>query len=55
MLRKALESLPKTLEETYARILANIDEKHRQYAIRILQFLTYSERLLTIHEVVLIL
>jgi hypothetical protein len=52
MLRKALESLPKTLEETYARILANIDEKHRQYAIRILQFLTYSERPLTIHEVV---
>ncbi|KAH1416219.1 hypothetical protein KXW31_004599 [Aspergillus fumigatus] len=52
MLRKALESLPKTLEETYARILANINEKHRQYAIRILQFLTYSERPLTIHEAV---
>ncbi|KAL4990295.1 purine and uridine phosphorylase [Aspergillus falconensis] len=52
MLRKSLKSLPKTLEETYARILASISEDYRQYAIRILQFLTYSERPLTIQEAV---
>ncbi|PKY06986.1 purine and uridine phosphorylase [Aspergillus campestris IBT 28561] len=51
-LRESLRSLPKTLEETYGRILANIDEIYRDYAIRILQFLTYSERPLTIEEVV---
>ncbi|KAE8156909.1 Pfs, NACHT and ankyrin domain protein [Aspergillus tamarii] len=52
MVREALNSLPGTLQETYARILANIDEIYRPYAIRILQFLTYSERPLTIEEAV---
>lgn len=52
MLRKSLRDLPPTLEETYARILASIDENYRPYAIRILQFLTYSERPLTIQETV---
>src|SRR5436190_14726529 len=52
MLRESLRSLPKTLEETYARILASIDEIYRNYAIRILQFLTYSKRPLTIQEAV---
>jgi hypothetical protein len=52
MLQKALKSLPKTLEETYTQILTNIDEKHQQYAIRILQFLTYSEQPLTIYKAV---
>ena len=51
-LRESLRSLPKTLEETYGRILANIDEIYRDYAIRILQFLTYSERPLTVEEVI---
>ncbi|RFU30804.1 hypothetical protein B7463_g5547, partial [Scytalidium lignicola] len=53
-LRKALASLPKTLDETYSRILANINhsEEHREDAIRILQFLTFSERPLTIGAVV---
>ncbi|KAG2002677.1 hypothetical protein GB937_009642 [Aspergillus fischeri] len=52
MLRASLRSLPKTLQETYARILASIDRNYQQYAIRILQFLTYSTRPLTIQEAV---
>ncbi|KAJ5702549.1 hypothetical protein N7488_010097 [Penicillium malachiteum] len=50
ILRQSLKSLPTTLEETYARILASIDFSHREYATRILQFLTYSERPVTIKE-----
>jgi hypothetical protein len=45
-----LNSLPKTLDDTYARILCNIPEDHSQHAIRILQWLTYSERPLQINE-----
>jgi hypothetical protein len=50
-LRKALASLPETLDETYSRILTSIKE-HREDAIKILQFLTFSERPLTIEEAV---
>ncbi|KAI2614967.1 putative multiple ankyrin repeats single kh domain protein [Hypoxylon sp. NC1633] len=50
--RQTLESLPKTLDETYARILANIPQDHRNYTMRILQFLIYSERPLRIEEIV---
>ncbi|KAF7506336.1 hypothetical protein GJ744_011909 [Endocarpon pusillum] len=50
-LRKALASLPKTLDDTYARILCNIDEDHRRYALKILQWLTYSVRPLRLEEV----
>jgi hypothetical protein len=52
ILQQALASLPKTLDETYARILYSIPEQHKQNAIRILQFLTYSERPLRIDEAV---
>ena len=52
MLQNALASLPKTLDETYARILHGIPEEHKQNAIRILQFLTYSEQPLRIEEAV---
>jgi hypothetical protein len=51
-LQRALVSLPKTLDETYARILRGIPEEHKQNATRILQFLTYSERPLRIEEAV---
>ena len=51
-LQNALASLPKTLGETYARVLRDIPEEHKQNAIRILQFLTYSERPLRIEEAV---
>ncbi|KAI0147306.1 hypothetical protein GGR57DRAFT_493877 [Xylariaceae sp. FL1272] len=49
---KALANLPKTLDETYARIMANIPTVHKHMAIRILQFLTFSERPLRSEEVV---
>ena len=49
-LQKTLESLPKTLDETYSRILCGIAEEHKEYAIRILQWLTYSARPLRIEE-----
>ena len=41
-LKKALQSLPKTLYETYDRILLNIDEEHRRDALRMLQWLAFS-------------
>ncbi|KAF2186074.1 purine and uridine phosphorylase [Zopfia rhizophila CBS 207.26] len=51
-LQTALSSLPKTLDETYDRILRGIPDEHKPYAIRILQFLTFSERPLRIKEAV---
>jgi ankyrin repeat protein len=50
-LQEALASLPDTLDETYSRILTNINE-HREDTIRILQLLAFSERPLTIKEAV---
>ncbi|KAF4631092.1 hypothetical protein G7Y89_g7033 [Cudoniella acicularis] len=50
-LRRALNSLPKTLDDTYARILRSIDEEYSQDAFRILQWLAYSARPLRIEEV----
>ncbi|KAI1861538.1 hypothetical protein JX265_009505 [Neoarthrinium moseri] len=51
-LRKALISLPKTLDETYAQILTNIPPECFDHTVRILQFLTYSERPLRLAEAV---
>ncbi|KAI9766558.1 MAG: hypothetical protein M1839_004885 [Geoglossum umbratile] len=51
MLRKALASLPKTLDDTYARMLCSIDEEHSQNALKILQWLAYSARPLQIEEI----
>jgi ankyrin repeat protein len=51
-LRSALNSLPETLDETYARMIKAIPAGHKQNALRILQFLTFSERPLRIKEVV---
>ena len=49
-LRKVLASLPKTLDETYARILCDIPEDYTEHAIRILQWLAYSMRPMRICE-----
>jgi hypothetical protein len=46
-----LKSLPKTLDDTYARILSNIDEEDCQDAVKILQWLACSARPLQIEEV----
>ncbi|KAK4232828.1 putative vegetative incompatibility protein, partial [Achaetomium macrosporum] len=51
-LESALRSLPQDLDQTYSRILTSIPEGRREKAVRILQFLTYSERPLTIQEAV---
>lgn len=48
--RKALKSLPKTLDETYARILLSIDEEHQPKAIAALHWITYSRQPLRIEE-----
>jgi hypothetical protein len=49
--KKALADLPKTLDETYARILNAISEDDRGRARSILQWLSFSARHLTLQEV----
>jgi hypothetical protein len=51
MLQEALAGLPPNLDQTYDRILVAIDEDYSQYALRILQWLTFSARPLLIDEV----
>lgn len=51
-LLKALSSFPTTIDETYERFLTSIPETTRQYAITILQFLTWSDRPNQILEIV---
>ncbi|KAF8519180.1 hypothetical protein JB92DRAFT_2675349, partial [Gautieria morchelliformis] len=41
-LKMALTNLPKTLYETYDRILLGIDESNRVYALKLLQWLAFS-------------
>ncbi|KAK2808558.1 hypothetical protein FQN50_004590 [Emmonsiellopsis sp. PD_5] len=50
-LRKALGSLPATLDETYDRILLSIDEEYSEFARRILTWLAFSARPLGLSEV----
>ena len=49
--KKALKSLPKTLDETYERILQRIPENRSSDALRILQWLIFSARPLRVEEV----
>lgn len=49
-LRKALHTLPPTLDETYARILSNIKEDYQDYAFLMLQWLCFSPRPLRLEE-----
>ncbi|KAL7781695.1 pfs domain-containing protein [Trichoderma afarasin] len=51
-LQNTLNSLPMTLDETYARILTNLPREHEHHTRRLLQFLAFSERPLTIKEAV---
>ena len=51
MIRKALSSLPRTLDETYERILSAISVDYSEYVIRILQWLAFSARPLSLKEV----
>jgi hypothetical protein len=51
MLRKSLATLPQTLDETYNRILTAISEQDRDFAMRILQWLTFSARPMSVEEI----
>ena len=51
MIKKAMTSLPKSLDETYERILLNIDELYKEDAHRVLQWLAFSARPVTMAEV----
>lgn len=51
-MRRKLKSLPKDLEETYARILTEIHEDYREDALTALKWLTFSGRPLMLDELV---
>jgi ankyrin repeat protein len=51
MLRNSLATLPQTLDQTYDRILTAISREDCVYAMRILQWLTFSARPLSVREV----
>ncbi|KAJ4286967.1 hypothetical protein N0V90_012847 [Kalmusia sp. IMI 367209] len=51
-LEDALHSLPKDLNETYSRILSAIPSEYKLAATRLFQFLTFSERPLTVGEAI---
>ncbi|KAK2470677.1 hypothetical protein H9L39_16908 [Fusarium oxysporum f. sp. albedinis] len=48
----ALRSLPRDLNETYYRMLQNIPSEYKSSAIRLLQFLVYTRRPLTLAEAI---
>jgi ankyrin repeat domain-containing protein 50 len=54
-IRKAMSALPKSLDETYDRLLLGIDEIHQTEVMKVLHALTVSVRQLTLEEVVEIL
>ena len=43
-LKRALQSLPKDLDETYERVLLNIDEQSREIAVNALRWLCFSTK-----------
>ena len=51
MLRKALASLPETLDKTYEGILCNIKKEHSRDALKILYWLCYSARPVKLEEI----
>uniref|UniRef100_A0A0D2YEN7 NACHT domain-containing protein n=1 Tax=Fusarium oxysporum (strain Fo5176) TaxID=660025 RepID=A0A0D2YEN7_FUSOF len=48
----ALRSLPRDLNETYYRMFQNIPSEYKSSAIRLLQFLVYTKRPLTLAEAI---
>ncbi|USP74830.1 putative multiple ankyrin repeats single kh domain protein [Curvularia clavata] len=50
-LRKSLATLPQTLDQTYDRILTAISEQDSDFAMRILQWLTFSARPMSVEEI----
>ena len=49
--RKTIRSLPRSLDETYSRILCNIEEQHAADAFRVLQWLAFSKRTMRLDEI----
>ena len=49
-LERQLKALPKTLEETYDQILLRINEDYQESALRILRWLAFSARPVTIRK-----
>ena len=49
-IRRALDELPETLDETYARSLEEIDEQNREYAHRLFQCVAAASRPLHVNE-----
>ena len=54
-LRKALNTLPKTLDDTYERILSNTDQEYQEDAFKVFQWLCFSMRPLRLDEMVEVL
>ena len=54
-LRKALNTLPKTLDDTYERILSNLDQEYKEDALRVFQWLCFSARPMRLDEIVEVL
>lgn len=50
MLKRLLNTLPKTLDATYSRALANIDAEYVDYALRLLPWLCFSFRPINLNE-----
>jgi hypothetical protein len=49
--KNRLRSLPKDLDETYDRIISKINDDDRDYAVKVLQCLTFAARPMTLEEV----
>ena len=49
-MQDALRSLPKTLDETYTRIILGIPEGHREKAIRALKWVAFSLESIKLNE-----
>jgi hypothetical protein len=50
-LKDQLQSLPHDLDEVYGRIISGLNERHREDALKILQWLAFSARPLKLAEV----
>src|SRR5690242_7305595 len=48
--RKTLRNLPKTLHETYSRLLSGISDEYEQEALTAMTWLVFSERTLLLEE-----
>ena len=51
VVKEQLKHLPNGLEEIYDRIVLNLNEKHREDAFKILQWLAFSARPLLLDEI----